>query len=121
MQLLYHVSMMNWHSLHKSAFSIYNGVNFCFIQEDPLGVWEFRSKSRQNSCSLEGGCRGYMFALEVTEELGSWAEKTSYNRKWVSKKLKSHSIKNDITRKFKIGIENHTYCTYIWRRLPYLL
>ncbi|XP_039013103.1 nudix hydrolase 13, mitochondrial-like [Hibiscus syriacus] len=48
------------------------------------GVWEFRSKSKQNSCSLEGGCRGYMFALEVTEELDSWAEQITYNRKWVS-------------------------------------
>ncbi|KAK8617371.1 hypothetical protein V6N13_080287 [Hibiscus sabdariffa] len=54
------------------------------LDEDPLGVWEFRSKSRQNSCSLEGGCRGYMFAMEVTEELDSWAEHITYNRKWLS-------------------------------------
>ncbi|KAE8660894.1 Nudix hydrolase 12 [Hibiscus syriacus] len=54
------------------------------LDEDPLGVWEFRSKSRQNSCNLEGGCRGYMFALEVTKELNSWAEQITYNRKWVS-------------------------------------
>ncbi|MBA0726736.1 hypothetical protein Golax_002544 [Gossypium laxum] len=54
------------------------------LDEEPLGVWEFRSKSKQNSCSLEGGCRGYMFALEVTEELDSWAEQSTYKRQWVS-------------------------------------
>ncbi|MBA0572424.1 hypothetical protein Golob_002766, partial [Gossypium lobatum] len=54
------------------------------LDEEPLGVWEFRSKSKQNSCSLEGGCRGYMFALEVTEELDSWAEQSIYKRQWVS-------------------------------------
>ncbi|GKU92945.1 hypothetical protein SLEP1_g6598 [Rubroshorea leprosula] len=51
---------------------------------DRLGSWDFRSKSRQNSCSLEGGCRGYMFALEVTEELDSWPEQERYKRKWLT-------------------------------------
>ncbi|XP_022764132.1 nudix hydrolase 13, mitochondrial-like [Durio zibethinus] len=68
------------------------------LAEDPLGVWEFRSKSRQNSCSLEGGCRGYMFALEVTEELDSWAEQTSYKRKWLSPE------------------EAYKFCRYDWMR-----
>ncbi|GKU96302.1 hypothetical protein SLEP1_g9552 [Rubroshorea leprosula] len=54
------------------------------LSEKPLGVWEFRSKSRQDSCSLEGGCRGYMFTLEVTEELDSWPEQESYKRKWLT-------------------------------------
>ncbi|KAF8390762.1 hypothetical protein HHK36_025289 [Tetracentron sinense] len=54
------------------------------LDEKHLGVWEFRSKSRQNSCSLEGGCKGYMFALEVTEELDSWPEQDNHERKWVS-------------------------------------
>ncbi|GAV82581.1 NUDIX domain-containing protein [Cephalotus follicularis] len=54
------------------------------LSENPLGVWEFRSKSKQNSCSLEGGCRGYMFAMEVVEELDSWPEQSSYNRKWLT-------------------------------------
>ncbi|KAG6788038.1 hypothetical protein POTOM_004091 [Populus tomentosa] len=54
------------------------------LGENPLGVWEFRSKSSQNSCSLAGGCRGYMFALQVTEELDLWPGQASYNRKWVS-------------------------------------
>ncbi|OMO88276.1 hypothetical protein COLO4_20334 [Corchorus olitorius] len=68
------------------------------LDETPLGVWEFRSKSRQNSCSLEGGCRGYMFALEVTEELDSWAEQTSYKRKWLSPE------------------ESYKFCRYDWMR-----
>ncbi|KAK9277216.1 hypothetical protein L1049_006755 [Liquidambar formosana] len=54
------------------------------LGENPLGFWEFRSKSRQNSSSMEGGCRGYMFALEVTEELDSWAEQANHDRKWLT-------------------------------------
>ncbi|KAH8513020.1 hypothetical protein Peur_056906 [Populus x canadensis] len=54
------------------------------LDENPLGVWEFRSKSSQNSCSLAGGCRGYMFALQVTEELDHWPGQASYNRKWLT-------------------------------------
>ncbi|PRQ54363.1 putative diadenosine hexaphosphate hydrolase (AMP-forming) [Rosa chinensis] len=54
------------------------------LRETPLGVWEFRSKSRQNMCSLEGGCRGYMFALEVTEELDTWPEQQNRDREWLN-------------------------------------
>uniref|UniRef100_A0A5B7CE44 Nudix hydrolase domain-containing protein n=1 Tax=Davidia involucrata TaxID=16924 RepID=A0A5B7CE44_DAVIN len=54
------------------------------LGDKPLGDWEFRSKSRQKSCSLEGGCRGYMFAFEVTEELDSWPEQANYVRKWLT-------------------------------------
>ncbi|GMI99708.1 hypothetical protein HRI_003640100 [Hibiscus trionum] len=68
------------------------------LDEDPLGVWEFRSKSRQICCNVEGGCRGYMFALEVTEELDSWAEQTSYKRKWLSPE------------------EAYKHCRYDWMR-----
>ncbi|KHG05950.1 Nudix hydrolase 13, mitochondrial -like protein [Gossypium arboreum] len=68
------------------------------LDEDPLGVWEFRSKSRQNCCNMEGGCRGYMFALEVTEELDSWAEQTSYKRKWLFPE------------------EAYKFCRYDWMR-----
>lgn len=53
------------------------------LNEKPLGFWEFRSKSTQNICSLEGGCKGYMFALEVTEELESWPEQNNRYRKWL--------------------------------------
>lgn len=55
-----------------------------FQQESQLGVWEFRSKSRQELCSEGGGCRGYMFALEVVEELDEWPEQENHNRRWVS-------------------------------------
>lgn len=34
--------------------------------------------------TLEGGCRGFMFALEVTEELDAWPEQGNRDRKWVS-------------------------------------
>ncbi|XP_010942334.1 nudix hydrolase 12, mitochondrial isoform X2 [Elaeis guineensis] len=54
------------------------------INETLLGEWTFRSKSRQNSCSLEGTCKVQMFALEVTEELPCWPEQASHERKWVS-------------------------------------
>ncbi|XXG78241.1 hypothetical protein AAC387_Pa08g2224 [Persea americana] len=54
------------------------------LDENQLGVWEFRSKSRQNSCSSEGSCRGYMFALEVTEEVESWPEQATHGRIWLS-------------------------------------
>ncbi|KAI3875940.1 hypothetical protein MKW92_030509 [Papaver armeniacum] len=52
------------------------------LDGSPLGMWEFRSKSRQNSCSTEGSCRGYMFALEVTEELDTWPEEDNHGRRW---------------------------------------
>ncbi|KAJ0974613.1 hypothetical protein J5N97_016578 [Dioscorea zingiberensis] len=54
------------------------------INETALGVWEFRSKRFQNNCSMEGSCRGYMFAMEVTEELDSWPEQDEHKRRWVT-------------------------------------
>lgn len=54
------------------------------LNEIPLGVWEFRSKSKQNNGSPIGGCKGYMFALEVTEVLESWPEKENRDRKWLN-------------------------------------
>lgn len=54
------------------------------LNEKPLGIWEFRSKSRQDLHSLEGGCRGYMFSLEVTEELEIWPEQENRYRKWLN-------------------------------------
>uniref|UniRef100_A0A0E0BJR3 Nudix hydrolase domain-containing protein n=1 Tax=Oryza glumipatula TaxID=40148 RepID=A0A0E0BJR3_9ORYZ len=49
----------------------------------PLGEWIFKSKSKQNSCGLQGACKGYMFALQVTELLESWPEQTTHGRRWV--------------------------------------
>ncbi|EEF49313.1 nudix hydrolase 12, mitochondrial [Ricinus communis] len=54
------------------------------LREVPLGVWYFRSKSKQDLCSLEGGCKGFMFALEVTEELETWPERENRDRKWLN-------------------------------------
>ncbi|XP_052205873.1 nudix hydrolase 13, mitochondrial-like isoform X2 [Diospyros lotus] len=54
------------------------------LSEKPLGVWEFRSKSSQNSCSKGGGCRGHIYAMEVMEELESWPEQAIYGRKWLN-------------------------------------
>nr|XP_043634551.1 nudix hydrolase 13, mitochondrial isoform X1 [Erigeron canadensis] len=53
------------------------------LKGNPLGVWEFRSKSNEAACTKEGGCKGYMFALEVTEELEVWPEQKNRSRKWV--------------------------------------
>lgn len=47
-----------------------------------LGTWEFRSKSKQN-CQ-EGACKGYMFTLEVTEQLDSYPEQSTHHRRWVN-------------------------------------
>ncbi|CAJ1792990.1 unnamed protein product [Sphenostylis stenocarpa] len=54
------------------------------LREIPLGIWEFRSKSSQDLCVVEGGCRGYMFALEVTEELNTWPEQKNRARQWLN-------------------------------------
>lgn len=54
------------------------------IHDTLLGVWEFRSKSKQKLCGQEGACRGYMFALEVTEELAIWPEQATHDRKWLN-------------------------------------
>lgn len=69
----------------------YLTLNVCFVQKTPLGTWEFRSKSKQDISSLEGGCKGYMFALEVTEELETWPEQGNRDRKWVSMLNKTHT------------------------------
>uniref|UniRef100_A0A803LR99 Nudix hydrolase domain-containing protein n=1 Tax=Chenopodium quinoa TaxID=63459 RepID=A0A803LR99_CHEQI len=55
-----------------------------FENTTQLGVWEFRSKSRQAISSIEGGCRGYMFALEVTEEFETWPEQENHGRQWLN-------------------------------------
>ncbi|KAF0897061.1 hypothetical protein E2562_032385 [Oryza meyeriana var. granulata] len=53
------------------------------LSGSPLGEWIFKSKSKQNSCGLEGACKGFMFALQVTELLESWPEQTTHGRRWV--------------------------------------
>ncbi|XP_023645666.1 nudix hydrolase 12, mitochondrial isoform X2 [Capsella rubella] len=56
------------------------------LREDPLGVWEFRSKSSTVEDECLGCCKGYMFALEVTEELEDWPERENRDRKWLNVK-----------------------------------
>ncbi|XP_065854818.1 nudix hydrolase 12, mitochondrial-like [Euphorbia lathyris] len=68
------------------------------ISEIPLGVWEFRSKSNENSSSKVGCCKGYMFALQVTQELHQWPGLSNYNRIWV-----------EIDKAFEV-------CRYEWMR-----
>ncbi|KAL9660347.1 hypothetical protein QQ045_025160 [Rhodiola kirilowii] len=54
------------------------------LRDVALGVWEFRSKSREEVSCLEGGCRGHMFALEVREELEAWPEQGDKSRIWLN-------------------------------------
>lgn len=46
----------------------------------------FRSKSSPVSSddSPRGACKGYIFALEVAEELEQWPEQDTHGRQWVS-------------------------------------
>ncbi|CAM0945187.1 unnamed protein product [Alopecurus aequalis] len=53
------------------------------INGAPLGEWVFKSKSKQSSSGQEGACKGFMFALQVTELLESWPEQTTHGRRWV--------------------------------------
>lgn len=49
-----------------------------------LDDYAFKSKSHQDEFSPEGWCRASMFALHVNEELKSWPEKDSRERKWLT-------------------------------------
>lgn len=53
------------------------------ISATPLGEWIFKSKSKQNSCGLQGACKGFMFGLQVTELLETWPEQVTHGRRWV--------------------------------------
>ncbi|KAL6634462.1 hypothetical protein ACP70R_027133 [Stipagrostis hirtigluma subsp. patula] len=54
------------------------------INSSALGHWVFKSKSSEKSSSPRGACKGYIFAMEVTEELESWPEQSTHDRRWVS-------------------------------------
>ncbi|KAJ1270765.1 hypothetical protein BS78_06G076800 [Paspalum vaginatum] len=56
------------------------------IDRAALGMWVFRSKSSPASSgdSPRGACKGYIFALEVAEELEQWPEQDTHGRQWVS-------------------------------------
>ncbi|KAG2562426.1 hypothetical protein PVAP13_8KG261903 [Panicum virgatum] len=53
------------------------------ISATPLGEWIFKSKSKQNSCGLQGACKGFMFGLQVTELLEIWPEQVTHGRRWL--------------------------------------
>ncbi|GJN27766.1 hypothetical protein PR202_gb15815 [Eleusine coracana subsp. coracana] len=56
-----------------------------FIDRTALGLWVFRSKSSQaDSDSPRGACKGYIFAMDVVEELDQWPEQDTHGRQWVS-------------------------------------
>ncbi|WCJ26705.1 hypothetical protein M5689_008503 [Euphorbia peplus] len=80
------------------------------IAEDPLGEWEFRSKSSEKSGSnrVIGGCKGYMFALQVTHELDLWPGHSIYNRIWVgieeAFELCRYEWMRDALQKFLISV-----------------
>ncbi|GJN03084.1 hypothetical protein PR202_ga20490 [Eleusine coracana subsp. coracana] len=55
------------------------------IDRTALGLWVFRSKSSQaDNDSPRGACKGYIFAMEVAEELDQWPEQDTHGRQWVS-------------------------------------
>ncbi|KAL6843414.1 hypothetical protein ACP4OV_026736 [Aristida adscensionis] len=55
------------------------------INRAALGVWVMRSKSSQvDGDSPRGACKGFIFALEVAEELHRWPEQDTHGRQWVS-------------------------------------
>jgi diphosphoinositol-polyphosphate diphosphatase len=68
------------HALHEKLVKL----KVASIQGAPLGEWIFKSKSKQSSCGQEGSCKGFMFALQVTELLESWPEQITHGRRWVS-------------------------------------
>ncbi|MGR9852507.1 hypothetical protein ACUOHZ_24245, partial [Escherichia coli] len=45
-----------------------------------------KSSSVEPDCCLGGGCKGYMFALEVREELATWPAQDNRERKWLNVK-----------------------------------
>lgn len=49
-----------------------------------LGHYDFKSKTHQDEFSPEGLCKAAMFALLVKEELSSWPEQSTRNRKWLT-------------------------------------
>ncbi|KAJ4978887.1 hypothetical protein NE237_009667 [Protea cynaroides] len=48
-----------------------------------LGHYHFKSKTHQEEFGSEGLCKAAMFALLVKEELESWPEQSTRQRKWL--------------------------------------
>jgi len=53
------------------------------ILQGLVGTYEFDSKSLK-AANKKGLCRGYVYALAVTEQLEQWPEQNSRRREWMS-------------------------------------
>ncbi|KAI3834893.1 hypothetical protein MKW98_016006 [Papaver atlanticum] len=49
-----------------------------------LGHYNFKSKTHEDKFNPEGLCKAAMFALLVNEELDSWPEQSTRERRWLS-------------------------------------
>ena len=57
---------------------------FMFPSQEFLGFYYFKSKSHQDEFCPDGLCKAAMFAMHVTEELGSWPEQSMRQRRWLT-------------------------------------
>ncbi|ONK78118.1 uncharacterized protein A4U43_C02F14540 [Asparagus officinalis] len=80
------------------------------VVKEYLDDYEFRSKSHQDELSPEGWCKASMFALYVDEELESWPEQETRERKWLTiqeaAQLCRHSWMKDALFKFAEYYDN---------------
>ncbi|KAK9123256.1 hypothetical protein Sjap_012858 [Stephania japonica] len=51
---------------------------------DFLGYYHFKSKTHQDEFCPESRCKAAMFALHVKEELNSWPEQSTRQRRWLT-------------------------------------
>ncbi|KAF8693255.1 hypothetical protein HU200_038638 [Digitaria exilis] len=80
----YHLHFLSLNSI-QCPYALIISIRLLLLhQRSTLGHWVFKSKSSQNSTSPRGACKGYIFAMEVTEELESWPEQETHSRRWVS-------------------------------------
>jgi hypothetical protein len=55
-----------------------------YLHKQLLGFYDFKSKKLQDEFSPEGMCRAAVFALHVKEELASWPEQSTRQRRWLT-------------------------------------
>lgn len=83
-------------------------------QRAALGHWVFKSKSSQNSTtSTSGACKGYIFGMEVTEELESWPEQDTHDRRWVSRSRSPAPRPSRFVTKLTSSTTDHIIGTYV--------
>ncbi|KAK9157342.1 hypothetical protein Scep_003916 [Stephania cephalantha] len=62
-------------------------MHFTYLQshyQEFLGYYHFKSKTHQDEFCPEGRCKAAMFALHVKEELNSWPEQSTRQRRWLT-------------------------------------